>query len=85
MARLLILSALAGAALTVALAWSVRGEVALAAEPAPERRESQAEVIHAAVMGCAAAGGTWSQGLEDGVLLGRCYPIPNVGTKAVRR
>lgn len=89
MTRLLLLSTLAGIALTVAVAWPFRSELAYAAEPVPEPRETQADVIRAAVFACVDAGGTWSQGVEDGVLLGRCYPLPSVGVvqvvRAVRR
>jgi hypothetical protein len=87
--KLYVLSALAGAALVVALAWSFRSEVACAAEPAPPpRHESMAEVIGAVVEACVRSGGTWVNGVEDGIVLGRCYPLPSVGVvkvAAVRR
>lgn len=90
MLRLLLTAAVAGVALATLTAWSFRGsEVAQAEVRVPEPRESTAEVLAAAVGACAAAGGTWSQGIEDGVLLGQCYPLPRVGVvpvaKAVRR
>ena len=63
--------------------------VADAAEPAPPpRHESMAEVIGAVVEACVRSGGTWTNGVEDGVIVGRCHPIERVGVvpvKAVRR
>ena len=85
MTRLLLSSALAGVALAVALAWSFRSEVAYAREPAPAatRPMDASAYVAAAVAGCSAGGGTWLQGVEDGVVVGRCYPLPNVGVVPV--
>ena len=86
MIRLAAVAVVAGLVLTYALAWSMREEVAYAAEPvqAPQR-ETMAEVIGAVVESCIRSGGTWSSGVEDGVVIGRCHPLPNVGVVPVVR
>lgn len=56
-----------------------------AQEPRQERRETMAEVIGAVVEACLRGGGTWVNGVEDGVVVGRCYPLPNVGVMAVTK
>lgn len=88
MTRLLLGSALAGVALSVALAWSFRESVAYAADPPPATRmETTAELLEAAVRGCAAAGGRSSTGIQDGVVVARCTPaaLPHLGTLPVVR
>jgi hypothetical protein len=58
--------------------------VADAAEPSPPpRHESMAEVIGAVVEACVRSGGTWVNGVEDGIVLGRCYPLPSAGVVKV--
>lgn len=85
MRALLLAAAILGGGLASAIAWSMRPDVAYASEPVLAPRETQADVIRAAVFACVEAGGTWSQGVEDGVLLGRCYPLPSVGVVRVAK
>jgi hypothetical protein len=78
---LLAASALAGAGLAAALSWSFRSEVASAATlPALPEMEPASDLVRSAVEGCLTAGGEWSQGIEDRVLVARCRPAPiNLG------
>ncbi len=79
MTRLLLASTLAGVLLVGLLAWSLRGEVAQAAEIAPVREETQADVLEAATRGCVAGGGTAWMGREGNVMVFRCRPWLNLG------
>lgn len=83
---LALLSALSGAVMAGALAWSLRGSVAEAAEPPPPPQDSVAEIVEAAARGCAQARGTFWAGLEGGVTVARCRPWLQVEPgPAVRR
>lgn len=50
-------------------------------------RETTAELLEAAVRGCAAAGGRASTGIQAGVVISRCQPaaLPHLGVLEVRR
>lgn len=84
MTRLILTSAFLGGILVGLATWSLRGVGAACADDhlveAPAVSETSAQLLAASVAGCAAGGGTWSQGLEDGVVVGRCYPVPSLGT-----
>ena len=73
MTRLLIASAVAGVALSVAVAWSFRAEVASAAEPA-RPADSTAELVQASVRGCVEGLGLVEVGISDQVAIVRCRP-----------
>ncbi len=84
MIRLAAVAVWASLILTAALAWSLREEVAYAAEPAPVRAEPAEDLWRAAAAGCVDAGGTWWQGSESGVVVGRCRPwVGNLGVVPV--
>lgn len=55
------------------------------AAPAARPEESTGQVLYWVVRGCAEGGGKWSQGIESGVLVGRCLPaaLPHLGVAAV--
>ena len=80
MTRLLLAAVLAGAALTTALAWTIRSEVACAAELPPAVQAEPAEDLwRGAAAGCVQAGGTWWMGSESGVVVARCRPWLDAG------
>jgi hypothetical protein len=78
------LLAVAVAGILAGTSWALRPIEADAREPVPHR-ESMAEVIGAVVEACIRGGGTWTNGVEDGVIVGRCHPIERVGVVKVRR
>jgi hypothetical protein len=84
-----ILVAVGVAAILAGTSYGLRPLDVEAVEPAAVR-ESTAELLEAAVRGCAEAGGLSSTGILDGVVVARCTPaaLPHLGVGpavAVRR
>jgi predicted methyltransferase len=47
--------------------------------PVAEVEEQNTDLWRAAIRECLASGRTWSQGMDDGVLVGRCSTLPSLG------
>lgn len=83
MTRLLLAGVLLGALAAAAMAWSLRDQVAYAAEL--PRVDPQSELVAAAVEGCSRGLGVAQVQVQAGVFVVRCTPDLGVGPPVARR
>jgi hypothetical protein len=83
-----VLVAVGVAAILAGTSYALRPVEVDAGEPVAPARETVSDHLRAGAEGCSRGGGTWWQGTEGEVVVGRCRPFLDLGVGpavAVRR